>query len=77
MDYQLRDFLEHSSEFMCFICDEDATYVTDSDTHHGGGENGPAFDAPVYVCACEEHKHMGSYMAPIVIPWEYLKGESR
>ena len=66
MDYQLRNFLR-SNEPLCHWCDEEATYIVDQDVTHGGGENGPAWDAPVLRFACDKCKENTSYMLPVPI----------
>ena len=66
MDYQLRDFCRHSGhEQMCHWCDEDAEWIADRDVTHGGGEDGPEWDAPVFCWACDLHKDNSQYMLPV------------
>lgn len=60
---------------ICDFClDHDATHVVDSDRSFGGGESGPAYDAPVYCVACPQclAEHGSAYMdpEPITDAWE-------
>lgn len=59
---------------ICDFCDDaDATWVIDKDMTHGGGEDGPEWDAPVYRVACDGCKSKSSYMEPEVLTPEWRR----